>query len=923
MAIVQDTEQEQTQEAGLDQPKLGGEQSQELSQGVSATGQAVKSGPSTDRRGTSAGSRLSNLKKYVEANRNAGMAGKIQSGMEDIRKGVETGIGSAQTGLQQASEAEKSRLTKGEQLIQESQAGGGGVFEQGRSAAFTQDISPQTPAQPVVEQAPFQQQMTGTDGAMQATAQPAAEPVSRPDFSEYGQTAADRLAAFQRYKGGEAEQLNIQDEQKLSQDIGNLQKRANLAKSEEGRFQLLREQFGRPGYTTGQQRLDQLILQAAPEEAAALRNMSEGIADPVTQQLEQLRALRTAEQEAITGQATGLAGQIGQQLYGEAGQPVIDPQTGQVTDVGGRLGEFRTGLTGRVEAERARSAEQFGAIKDMVERGYDITPQLLADIGVTDPEQQTQFLDYYQRGQGRTLGTAAGQGGFDIDELRSIAEKTGTDYNQMKELYTGTPKSIQDFSVAAGKDYAAASPENKATLEREYENYKTNLAAQSADYRANLEGFVGENLADLRVKGPEIDYSQYLNQLDPERINASRVATAEDYARQAALQQLAGLNFGPLQQGQIGQAGTAGELGYGQFDIGSALGQARQQYETPEYTNLDRVSAQTIGESDSTIGSRTQKATERTTEDVRAGIADPLQEYTGTGGIVSSLALDPTKTSFDQTVKGVTETASGIEEGTGRVIEGDVLGGLAQIGTSGLSGTIQGAMTTPATFEKFATGGDRLTGVADDYTAALKGLTYGDFEDTKEAIKSTYKLPEQLTRDTVKKVDKVISEAGTAVSNGWSAVRSVFCFVAGSLVRMADGSELPIESVMPGQNIFGGGRVDIVGKALSDNIYLYENTEVSGSHPIYENCEWKRVENSENAKKLDKYTEPVLVYTMVTENHLMVVGNQIYTDFVEYDGSSLDSYEEVIVKLNDNTSFVEKVQEFLYEQLHCEKVRAS
>jgi hypothetical protein len=774
MAIIQDTEttEEETQQ-GLDQPKLGGEQTADLSQGVTAGG-AQTSGPSADQRGTTQGSRLSNLKKYVEANRGAGMAQKIQSGMEDIRSGVESGISQAQTGLQEQSAAEKVRLTKGEELIKASQEGGAGLFEAGRSQAFTQDISPAPAVQ--AEQVPVSGTLTGTDN-IQALQQPQPEIPARPDFSQYGQTAQDRMAEFQRYKAGERADLAIQNEQKLAQDIEALQKRAGLAQTEAGRFQLLREQFGRPGYTTGQQRLDQLILQAAPEESQALREMATTMADPVQQQLVQLQAQRDTEQGLVNTQAQQLAAGIATGLFGEAGQPVIDPQTGQVIDVGGALGEFRTGLEGRVGSERERIAQQFGAIQDIVERGYDITPQLLADVGVTDPEQQQQFMDYYQRGQGRTLSSAIEQGGFDIDELREIAAKTGTDYQQMKELYTGQPKTLQDFSASVGKDYASASPENKAIIEQEYENYKTNLANASAEYRANLEGFVGEQLGDLRVKGPEIDFSQYLRGLDPEQVTAARVASQEDFARQAALEQLAGLGFGPLQAGQIGQAGTVGELGYGGFDIGAALGAARQQYELPTYDEYGRVTAQTWGP-DSTIGERTQNATERITGDISQGLTDPMQEYTGTGEIFQSTTYDPTKATVDQSMKALTTTASDVETGFGRTMEGDV-GGLAQIMTAGGAGSIEGAAAPAVGIEKAVTGGERVEGLSEDYAEALRAVSYGDFSASGEAIKSTYKLPEQMTRDATKKVENIVSEAGTAVSNSWSAAKkaagSFFC----------------------------------------------------------------------------------------------------------------------------------------------------
>lgn len=50
----------------------------------------------------------------------------------------------------------------------------------------------------------------------------------------------------------------------LQNQLGNLQSQANLANTEGGRFQLLQQSFGTPTYSKGQQRLDQMFLQAQP-----------------------------------------------------------------------------------------------------------------------------------------------------------------------------------------------------------------------------------------------------------------------------------------------------------------------------------------------------------------------------------------------------------------------------------------------------------------------------------------------------------------------------------------------------------------------------------------------------------------------------------------------------------------------------------
>lgn len=55
-----------------------------------------------------------------------------------------------------------------------------------------------------------------------------------------------------------------QQKAQLQNQLGNLNQQADFAKSDQGRFQLLKQAFGSPTYSRGQQKLDQLFLQAQP-----------------------------------------------------------------------------------------------------------------------------------------------------------------------------------------------------------------------------------------------------------------------------------------------------------------------------------------------------------------------------------------------------------------------------------------------------------------------------------------------------------------------------------------------------------------------------------------------------------------------------------------------------------------------------------
>ena len=210
-------------------PTLGSAQSSTLGQDVGQAQNQQQTSPgqaSTGQKGSGMGARLSNLKKYIETNRNSGMAQGIQKGIEGIRTGLQSDIGKSQTKFQEQTAEEKARIARGENLIKSSAEGGGGVLEKGRSEAYTQDITPKTQATTVAA--------TGTEGTVTT-------PVAQitPDYSQYGSTATDRLAQFAKYRTGEASQYDIENQAQLEQQAKELQKRADLSQSEAGRYQLL------------------------------------------------------------------------------------------------------------------------------------------------------------------------------------------------------------------------------------------------------------------------------------------------------------------------------------------------------------------------------------------------------------------------------------------------------------------------------------------------------------------------------------------------------------------------------------------------------------------------------------------------------------------------------------------------------------
>jgi hypothetical protein len=105
------------------------------------------------------------------------------------------------------------------------------------------------------------------------------------------------------------------------------------------------------------------------------------------------------------------------------------------------------------------------------------------------------------------------------------------------------------------------------------------------------------------------------------------------------------------------------------------------------------------------------------------------------------------------------------------------------------------------------------------------------------------------------------------------------CFLADTLITMADGSTKEVQKVNLGDNVAQGGKVFATGKFLVENLYNYKGIKVSGSHMVNEDGNWVRVENSKYGKSLgdDEHT----VYVFGSENRRILINGILFTDYFE------------------------------------------
>ena len=122
-------------------------------------------------------------------------------------------------------------------------------------------------------------------------------------------------------------------------------------------------------------------------------------------------------------------------------------------------------------------------------------------------------------------------------------------------------------------------------------------------------------------------------------------------------------------------------------------------------------------------------------------------------------------------------------------------------------------------------------------------------------------------------------DASGSSSSGSGGSGGGGCFIAGTMITMADGSLKPVEQVDIGDIVSVGGKVFATGKFLIDNLYDYNGIQVSGTHMVKEDGAWVRVEDSRIGRSLGD--DEVIVYVFGNENRRIIINNTEFTDYFE------------------------------------------
>ena len=108
------------------------------------------------------------------------------------------------------------------------------------------------------------------------------------------------------------------------------------------------------------------------------------------------------------------------------------------------------------------------------------------------------------------------------------------------------------------------------------------------------------------------------------------------------------------------------------------------------------------------------------------------------------------------------------------------------------------------------------------------------------------------------------------------------CFIAGTMIKMVNGADKPIEEIRVGDKTAGGtvsGTMQF--DAAKEDWYDFEGVTVSATHLANEAGIWKRVEDTDGARRLPDWSGTCYLFDCTT--HRIYIGGSMFSDWQEVD----------------------------------------
>ncbi|MAZ49194.1 MAG: hypothetical protein CME65_11570 [Halobacteriovoraceae bacterium] len=140
-------------------------------------------------------------------------------------------------------------------------------------------------------------------------------------------------------------------------------------------------------------------------------------------------------------------------------------------------------------------------------------------------------------------------------------------------------------------------------------------------------------------------------------------------------------------------------------------------------------------------------------------------------------------------------------------------------------------------------------------------------------------------------LDKIFNE---------SVLLAAACFHPSTEIVMSDGTLRKIQHIRSGDRVKGGGMVVMTLESISNDLYLYDNTVVSGNHAVLEGERFTFVKSSIKGKSLPGVSH---VVSIGTENHTLETSDgTVFSDYYMSDKFPTLMNTELLKLLNTEKS---------------------
>jgi ElaB/YqjD/DUF883 family membrane-anchored ribosome-binding protein len=325
-------------------------------------------------------------------------------------------------------------------------------------------------------------------------------------LSQDQQSAYNQYNQFQKLNTGgynnDIDQIGAQTQQtnaQLGSQLQNLQKTANSANTESGRFQLLQNTINRPNYTTGQQSLDSLFLQTQPGATQNLQKNLQSASNTAAQNVNSFGQDAEQKLAALRGLASDRQAEI-KSTFGSGLKDINTNLQQKYQQTAASLPQVQQQLIDAAKNNEGNEQlinlyKQAGLDPNMQTYGADISDRLIKQnlatgaeglAQVATPEEFARYNALNQLAgnnaplQSSIFGSAQTAGGFNplSVDAAGVKEAAAAKKQQLDEAFRNSMQQIATWNQGDGgwdsRLTGAKTPEDARNTVAEFSKYLKN-----------------------------------------------------------------------------------------------------------------------------------------------------------------------------------------------------------------------------------------------------------------------------------------------------------------------------------------------------------------------------------------------------------------------------------------------------------------